>query len=271
MKLFEDNYIGDNLDVMKTFPSGFFNQIITSPPYDGARTYKGFPPLTMRRIRDLAKEFYRILSDNGVLCWNVNDMSDGKGGESLNSLRQALIFQKVGFSVKTIIWEKTAFAFPQDNEYYRLHEYLFICHKGNFTFNPIIDVKVSGKSQKLGEHTKRKKDGSFVDEPHRTIELKNKEYEEFRKRGTVWKGNTAAQEYPCQKTYGHAPMPEWLVRDLMLSFSNPGDVILDPFSGGGTTWKIARELGRSIVTIEISEDIHREAVERVSHINPVMF
>lgn len=275
--LFETNIIGDNLEEIKAIPTGKVNQIITSGPYDKARTYTGFPSLTMRRIRDLGRESYRVLTDDGVLCWNVNDMEDGFGGDSLTSFRHALMFQRIGFHVKPMFWEKSVFN-PDGDFYYDVKEYVFVCFKNkNKKFNPILDIEKNKDYRYFGEFANRQKDGSF----QKKKKKKKKEYVEeykkkaedfpFRKRGNIWKGNTAAQEYPCQPTYGHAPMPEWLVRDLMTSFSNPGDVVMDYFSGGGTTWKIARELGRSIITIEISEKIHGEAIERLSHVNPVMF
>lgn len=65
-------------------------------------------------------------------------------------------------------------------------------------------------------------------------------------------------------TYGHgnmhgdvtdhpAPFPEDLARDHILSWSNEGDIVLDPFSGSGTTAKMARELGRHYIGIEVNE------------------
>jgi DNA modification methylase len=270
---FHNLYVGDNLHIIQSFSDSCINQIVTSPPYDGARNYHGFPALTSSRIMKLSKQFYRILTDGGVLCWNVNDMSDGNGGESLNSFRQALIFQKVGFHVKPIIWEKTIFN-PCGNFYYDVKEYIFVCHKGRgkYFFNPIHDVVTSYNDKRIrfGKFTKRDKNGEQKEVP-KEREMKAKPGEKYmRKRGNIWKGNTAAQENPCQALYGHAPMPEWLARDLILSFSNEKDVVLDPFSGGGTTWKVATELNRQSVNIEISEQIAKESRERLSHVNPVM-
>jgi site-specific DNA-methyltransferase (adenine-specific) len=268
MKDYENLYIGDNLKILQSFRTSSIDLVVTSPPYDNARNYDGFPPLTISRIRKLGKEIYRVLDDRGVLCWNVNDMADGFGGESLNSFRQALIFQKIGFHVKPIIWEKSVFN-PNKKFYYDVKEYVFICHKGNYTFNPIEDVK-SVQNIRFGEYTRRSKDGTFR-KVEKNVEIKrslNQEY--MRKRGNVWKGNTAAQEKPCQKLYGHAPMPEWLVRDLVISFSNEGDIVLDPFSGGGTTWEVCEKLNRKSVNIEISRKIAEESLERMKHVNPVM-
>ena len=51
-----------------------------------------------------------------------------------------------------------------------------------------------------------------------------------------------------------APFPEPLARDHILSWSNPGDVVLDPFSGSGTTAKMARQTGRRFIGIEVNPE-----------------
>ena len=58
-----------------------------------------------------------------------------------------------------------------------------------------------------------------------------------------------------QEAKGHpAPFPCQLARDHILSWSNVGDLVLDPMSGSGTTCKVANELGRTYIGIDISEE-----------------
>jgi len=58
--------------------------------------------------------------------------------------------------------------------------------------------------------------------------------------------------------------PESLARDHILSWSNPGDVVLDPFCGSGTTCKMAKLLGRHYIGIDISEEYCDLARQRVA-------
>jgi len=63
--------------------------------------------------------------------------------------------------------------------------------------------------------------------------------------------------------YGVHPaiMPEEIVRRCIRMFSFAGDLVLDPFTGSGTTLKVAQELGRSSVGYEINEEF-REIIEK---------
>jgi site-specific DNA-methyltransferase (adenine-specific) len=64
---------------------------------------------------------------------------------------------------------------------------------------------------------------------------------------------------------GHpAPFPESLARDHILSWSNEGDIVLDPYNGSGTTTKMARAMGRRWIGIEINPDYCRIARKRMA-------
>ncbi len=73
-------------------------------------------------------------------------------------------------------------------------------------------------------------------------------------RHNVWLGNTRGQEEMCVKLNHPAMMPKWLARDLILSWSNERNTVLDPFAGSGTTGMEAEKLNRNAVLIEKNED-----------------
>ncbi|WP_393972061.1 DNA methyltransferase [Oxyplasma meridianum] len=60
--------------------------------------------------------------------------------------------------------------------------------------------------------------------------------------------------------------PEELMRRIIISTSNPGDLILDPFMGSGTTGSVAKLLGRDFIGIERDENYTRVAQERISKV-----
>lgn len=245
---------GDCVQKLREFSDSYFDLCITSPPYNDLRTYNGH---CQWDFRNTAIELYRVLKSGGVLCWVVGD-SIKNGGRTLTCFRQAIQFvDEFGFTFDDdIIWEKLHVAAPCSSRYHQMHEHVFILTKGaKKTFNPIKDRpnKWFGKSP-FGQNTKRQSNGEFVKLAFR------KPIAEFGKRANVWKGKSRAQEMPCKKLEHPAMMPKWLVRDLMKSWSNEGDCVLDPMAGSGTVGLIARQEKRSFVLIELNQDYYNISI-----------
>jgi site-specific DNA-methyltransferase (adenine-specific) len=238
---------GDSAIVLKTIPTGSIQCGVTSCPYDNARTYD--QEKLSWNFEEIAKELYRVLCPGGVLCWNVNDMMVD-GSESLSHARQALYFvDKCGFNLHdTMIYEKSNFSHPEKVRYHQVFEYILILSKGSpRTFNPIRDKKnaTAGCVGNLGVNTFTEKDGS------KSVRTK-KVTAEYGMRLNVWRGNTRGQEDMCTTLKHPAMMPKWLARDLILSWSNPTDIVIDPFAGSGTTPLMAELTNRGSISIEIN-------------------
>jgi DNA modification methylase len=73
-------------------------------------------------------------------------------------------------------------------------------------------------------------------------------------RGTIWSYITSNAEGNKTKLKHPATYPDKLVEDILLCFSDPGDVVLDPMLGSGTTCVVAAQHGRRYIGIEISQD-----------------
>lgn len=237
---------GDCVERMRELQASSVQLVVTSPPYDALRTYGGHS----WDFEATARELYRVLCNGGVLCWNVGD-STVDGSETLTSMRQAICFvDRVGFRMHdTMIYEKSNFSHPSHNRYHQLFEYVFVLAKGRpRVFNPIKDKRNAwAGTGTFGKNRLREADGSMGERKRNIIP-------KFGMRGNVWRGKTAGQEGAlCQGSDHPAPMPEWLARDLIISWSNPGDTVLDPFGGRGTTGSEALDLGRKAILIEIEE------------------
>jgi site-specific DNA-methyltransferase (adenine-specific) len=242
---------GDAAEVLQALPDSSIQCGVTSCPYDNARTYE--QENLSWDFKKIAKELYRVLCPGGVLCWNVNDMMvDTPNGrsESLSHAKQSIYFvEECRFNLDdTMIYEKSNFSHPENGRYHQAFEYIQIYIKGKKrTFNPIKDKKnvTAGCVGNLGINTFTEKDGS------KSVRTK-KVTAEYGMRLNVWKGNTRGQEDMCIKLDHPAMMPKWLARDLILSWSNPGDIIIDPFAGSGTTGIMAEATGRNSILIEIN-------------------
>jgi len=240
---------GDCIDVMKNIPDKFVDMVLTSPPYDGLRQYKGYS----FDFEGIANELNRIVKDNGVIVWIVADQTT-KDGESGNSFRQALYFQSLGFNIHdTMIYKKNAIPYPDTKRYYSCFEYMFVLSKGGEpkTFNPIQDRKNKHANMKVSG-TERKADGSLKEKPCKKRGAKIKE---FGFRWNVWDYNVGVANYGDKSIAQHpATFPMQLAKDHILTWSNVGDVILDPMAGSGTTLLMAKKTGRSYIGIEIAEE-----------------
>lgn len=246
-------YCEDNLTGLKKLPDGCIDMVMTSPPYDNLRTYKGFS----WDFESLAKELYRVLKDGGVIVWVVADATID-GSETGTSFRQALYFKDIGFNLHdTMIWDKECF--PQCGSLHRygsFFEYMFVFSKGYpKTANIIRDVPNKLAGQKIGGGT-RAADGRMMKKSRlgETID-------EWGRRGNVWR--IPPSNNVNERTGHPAQYPEALCEDHIKTWSNPGDLILDPFMGGGTTAVACLHLDRNYIGYEISEEYVRLAEDRI--------
>ncbi len=241
----------DCLKTMEKMDSGFVDLVVTSPPYDNLRTYKGYS----FDFESVARGLFRVVKEGGVIVWVVGDATI-KGSETGTSFKQALFFKELGFKLHdTMIWNKKGFSAVGSLKvrYGPVFEYMFVFSKGFLgTFNPIKDRKNKHEGKVL-TGTVRQADGSMKP----ISPTSRKAVPKFGQRFNVW-------DIPQQQKVNHpAPFPEALVRDHILSWSNEGDLVYDPFMGSGTTAKMALETGRSYVGSEISKEYCDLAKERI--------
>jgi len=275
----EDNgilYCEDCLNILKDIKENSVDLVVTSPPYDTARFYSAKDESEFKEIwnfekfKKIAKEIYRVMKDGGVVVWVIGDITI-KGSETGTSFKQALFFKdECGFKLHdTMIYQKTGFSKPASNRYHQNFEYMFVFVKGKLkTFNPLMDRKNKYAGETCwGKNTIRQKDGTLKERKNKPV------ISEFGKRYNIWRyvcGGGIGQK--DKVAYKHpATFPEQLAIDHILSWSNEGDIVLDPFIGSGTTAVACEKLNRRWVGIEINESYCEIVKERVSKIGNRMF
>jgi DNA modification methylase len=235
-------HCADCLDIMKQLPDKCIDLTVTSPPYDNLRTYNGSLNWSFKIFQDIAKELLRITKDGGVIVWVVADATID-GSETGTSFKQALYFKEIGFNLHdTMIWLKPGFSAvgALQSRYGPVFEYMFILSKNKIgIFNPLKDRKIKHENKKL-TGTIRNKDGSTK---RMSNEGKINCLNGYGIRYNVWEYCPEQNEHP-------APFPVKLVNDHILSWSNPGQTIFDPFAGSGTTAIACLETGRNYICIE---------------------
>jgi DNA modification methylase len=243
---------GDCVEVMKDFPADSIDLVVTSPPYDNLRDYKGFT----FNFEAIAQELYRIIKLGGVVVWVVGDQTI-KFCESLSSFKQAIYFvENCGFNLlDTMIYHKTNYppAYPSIKRYANTFEYMFVfVRQSPKTFNAIRTLRV--ETPDGGTHSYRQKDGSLK----KKIIFNSKKTKEST---NVW------ELCPTRaKDSGDHPaiFPEILAENHIITWSNPGDIVLDPMCGSGTTCKMALKHGRKYIGIDTSPEYCDLAVKRIS-------
>jgi len=242
---------GDNVETLQGFPDDCIDLTVTSPPYDNLRTYGGHS----WDFEGVAQQLWRVTKPGGVVVWVVNDATVD-GSETGTSFRQALRFMEIGFRLHdTMIWDKGGFSAVGSCQvrYGPVYEFMFVLAKGPpKAFNPLkdrrnscvgTDPRSSSVRETNGQKRRQKSLGSVVGE--------------FGIRFNIWRIT------PESNSIHAAIFPEALARDHILSWSNEGDTVLDPFSGSGTTAKMAKLMGRQYIGIEVNAEYCEIAEERL--------
>jgi len=252
-----DLICGDNIEILKGLDDNCIDLTVTSPPYDGLRDYNGYS----FDFEGVAQQLLRVTKEGGVIVWVVGD-SIRNGNQSGTSFKQVLHFKDIGFNLyDTIIYAKNNITFPHKNRYHKAHEYMFILSKGiPKTVNLIEDRKNKyGGTTTWGNMTQREKDGSLKNKGKKTVKEYGVRYNVWNY--TVGKGNVTKDKIAYQHP---AIFPEKLAHDHIISWSNEGDIVLDPFVGSGTTCKMAKQLNRNYIGIDISQKYIDIAKERLN-------
>lgn len=257
---------GECSAVLSKFPDACIDLVVTSPPYDNLRDYKGFN----FEPEPIIKQLYRTMKDGGVIVWVVGD-EVAKGSETGNSFKQALAFINAGFNLHdTMLYEKNGSSFPARREgsrYSQIFEYMFIFSKGKPKTAKLICDK---KNRWIGWVNWGKKVDRMVD--GRLVQNSDiAPIPEFSPRNNIWKYNTGNVYSASDKLAKQHPaiFPEALAKDHIITWSNKGDVVVDIMCGSGTTCKMAKALGRNYIGIDMSQEYCELAEKRVKLAEPM--
>ena len=249
--------LGDCIAEMSKMEPGSVDLTVTSPPYDNMRSYKGSLEWGEEIWKEVLKGLYDVTAEGGVVVWVVGDATI-KGSETGTSFKQALYAMECGFRLHdTMIWSKPSVPPTQKNRYQQSFEYMFVFTKGvTRIFNPLQDVsKTAGRVRK--RHRTKKGNHELNGEG------------EYTTKDTKMINNLWSEAVCSEKNIKHpAKFPEKLATDHILSWSNEGDLVFDPFLGSGTTGKMAVLNNRRFVGIEKVQEYYDIAAQRIQDAQP---
>lgn len=259
-------YIESCIDTLKNrIPDNSLDLVVTSPPYDDIRSYDNNYSFDFETIADLLA---KKLKPGGVIVWVVGDATI-KGSETGTSFRQALYFKDIGLRLHdTMLFIKNTSTFPArrtGKRYSQIFEYVFILSRGTPRVGNLICDKPNrwaGTTNFASQKSDRNKDDVLVPKK------KFKPIPDFSPRNNAWryvtgKGFSGTDDI----AYKHpAVFPEPLVRDHVITWTNEGDVVYDPFLGSGTTAKVAKVLNRNFIGSEINPEYEYIIKKRLENI-----
>jgi adenine-specific DNA-methyltransferase len=245
-------YPGDCLDLLKSIPDESLQLVVTSPPYNIGKEYEKKLDLDiyLQQQAQLIAECVRSLSPNGSICWQVGNYVDRGAIIPLDTVLYP-IFSDLGLRMRNrIIWHFEHGLHCSRRFSGRYETIVWFTKSQDYVFNldPVrIPQKYPGK-----KHFKGPKAGQYSGNPL------------GKNPGDMWvipnvKSNHVEKtEHPCQ-------FPVELIERLVLSLTNEGDWVLDPFLGTGTSIIAAIRHRRRGVGAEIIPkyvDLARERIEQ---------
>jgi DNA modification methylase len=292
-------HLGDSLEIAKTLETGSVQTIVTSPPYWGLRDYGVAGQLGLERtpeeyvchLVELFRELRRVLRDDGTLWLNLGDSYAGSWGSMSHDLSGAakragmngrpVTTNVNGLKSKDLVgipW-RVAFALQADGWYLRsdiiwhkpnpmpesvtdrptkAHEYIFLLSKSSKYYYDADAVREratsdfgKGKTDAVQKYSHMKRNIAHSGWLGGDGETRNKR--------SVWTVTTK----PFKGAH-FATFPKDLIAPCILAGAPVGGVVLDPFTGSGTTGLVSVELGRSFVGMELNPEYHAMAEARIA-------
>ena len=237
-------HCSDSLDIIKKFPDNCIDIVLTSPPYNFGINYENTNDVNIwedyfNKLFNIFRECVRVLIDSGRIIINVQPMfSDYIPTHHLISnffLKEGLIWKG------EIIWEK--------NNYNCKY-----CTWGSWKSPSSPYLKYSWEFVEIFCKNSLKKEGD-----KNNIDIDSEEFKKW-----VYGKWSIAPERNMKKYKHDAMFPEELVKRLLKLFSYKNDIVLDPFNGAGTTTKVAKQLNRKFIGIDISEEYCKTAEDRLN-------
>jgi site-specific DNA-methyltransferase (adenine-specific) len=260
-------YFGDCLEVLTGLDAESVSLVVTSPPYADQRadTYGGVAPdQYVEWFLPIARELHRVLKPDGTFILNIKEkVVDGERHTYVHELIAAL--RKLGWRwTEEFIWSKKN-CFPGKWPT-RFRDAWESCHQFNksksfrmFQDEVMVPIGDWAKARLANlSETDLQRDESKVGSGF------GKKIANWVGREMVYPTNVLDFATECSNTGHSAAYPKELPTWFIKLFTQPGDWVLDPFLGSGTTCVAALELGRNSIGIEKLEDHYKLSEKNIS-------
>jgi DNA modification methylase len=260
-------YRGDCLKELRKLTDASVQLVVTSPPYAEARksSYGGtHPDRYVRWFVPRAEQLRRVLRPTGSFVLVIKD-SVVRGERHRYVMDLVLALRDQGWlHTETWIWHKRNCAPGKwPNRFRDAFEYVF-----QFNLNRRFDMYQDAVRVPVGDWARTRLNGlsetDWTQDRSKTGSKFAKNVSRWVGRNTVYPTNVVGISSECGNVGHPAAFPVALPDFFVRLFTRPGDVVLDPFAGSGTTGVAALRLGREFVGIDTREDYLTIAHERLA-------
>ncbi|MCL2311219.1 MAG: site-specific DNA-methyltransferase [Firmicutes bacterium] len=248
-----DIYHGDSADILSDIDVKV-DLTFTSPPYFNAREYSQYASYAeyLNTLNRIFNEVHRVTKEGGFLVINVSPVIEPRISRSHQSKRYPIPFdltyrlKRSGWDfIEDIIWEKPEPSVKNRNGGFSQHRKP-LAYKPNIIHEYVLVF--------------RKETEKLIDW---NIKQYSKEIVDLSKVGDGYEKTSIWKIQPKSSKFHPAIFPEELVERVIKYYSMVNDIVLDPFNGIGTTCRVAKQLGRNYVGIEINKDYYEYSLNNL--------
>lgn len=257
-----DMILGDTLRTLKTFDSGKFDLVVTSPPYNVGKEYEVKQSIEkyLASQEEVIEELVRVTSDQGSICWQVGNYIENGEVFPLDIYYYQL-FKKHGLQLRNrIIWHFGHGLHAKNRFSGRYETILWFSKTANFTFNldnVRVPSKYPGKLNYKGDKKGKPSGNPMGKNPSDIWEIMTQDWEtQLWDIPNVKSNHPEKEDHPCQ-------FPVELVERCVLALTGPESWVLDPYAGVGSTLVAALKNQRHSVGIEKEADYQSIAIDRL--------
>ncbi len=267
-------FLGDCKDILKDIPDNSVDLIFTSPPYADQRknTYGGISPdKYVEWFLPITSELLRVLKPTGTFVLNIKEKV--VNGERSTYVMELIIeMKKQGwFWTEEFIWhKKNCYPGKWPNRFRDAWERLLQFNK-NKSFTMYQEEVMVPMGDWKKNRLKNLSDTDKIRDNSKVGSGFGKNISNWLDRDLAFPTNVLHLATECSNKNHSAAFPEGLPEWFMKLFTKPGDLVLDPFMGSGTTNFVAQRMSRNSIGIEIMPEYYDKVKKEIQPVHYVLF
>jgi adenine-specific DNA-methyltransferase len=254
----------DTLAFLRTVPDGLVRLVVSSPPYNIGKPYERKRALGdyLDWQAEVLEQCVRVLQDGGSLCWQVGNYVDSGEIVPLDAMFYPLLKDRFGLKLRNrIIWQFEHGLHARNRLSGRYEVILWFTKGDDYLFNLDsirVPQKYPGKLHHKGPHRGTPSGNPLGKNPGDMWSVLEQDWDSL-----IWDIPNVKNNH-TEKTEHPAQFPIELVERLVLALSSPGEIVLDPFAGAGSTLVASLLHERRAIGVDIERAYVDITLERLA-------